>query len=415
MSEEMTPTHEEMTPTHEAALVALIREAAERGHAVATEGGGTKRHFGPAAPAHARRVSLRGLARVTAHEPADLILSVEAGARLRDVQAQLAAHDQWLPLDPPFADATIGGVLATNASGPRRLGYGTSRDLLLGVRVVGATGQVTKSGGRVVKNVSGYDLHRPQVGAFGTLGVIVEAHLKVSARPETSALWLLPCPTLDAAHRLLLEVGATALRPVALEALDASDASSVRARWPGLPGTSSQAVALVGIEGTRASFERHARDLAPYAVRAEGARVVIVERPDVDALWAALADLPAAHAGDVRVRIGARPHELPALLAELEPARAAVRGVRVGAGVGVAHLSLASDDGAPALAEIVARWQRLAAPRGGYAVVESAPADLPARATLPFGTREGAGEGLDAALRRAWDPRGTLNPGRMAS
>ncbi|HEV3030949.1 MAG TPA: FAD-binding oxidoreductase, partial [Polyangia bacterium] len=237
-----------LAPSTEAELAGLIEEAGRGGGALVTEGGGTKRHFGPAAPAEARRVSLRRLARVTAHEVADMILSVEAGARLRDVQAALAAHDQWLPLDSPFADATIGGVLATNSSGPRRLGYGTSRDLVLGVRVVGAQGQVTKSGGRVVKNVSGYDLHRPQVGAFGSLGVIVEAHFRVSARPEVSALWALPCQTLADAHGLLLEIGASALRPVALEALDGASVGRVQALAQLWSDGDGRAVALVGIE-----------------------------------------------------------------------------------------------------------------------------------------------------------------------
>jgi glycolate oxidase FAD binding subunit len=399
------------TPAGEAELAALIRQAAEEGRAVVTEGGATKRHHGPAAPsvADSQRVSLRGLASITAHEPADLILSVQAGARLADVQRVLAAHDQWLPVDPPYAGATIGGVLATASSGPRRLGHGTLKDALLGLRVLGPRGQATKSGGRVVKNVSGYDLHRPQVGAFGTLGVIVEAHFKVGARPESSALWALACPTLDAAHRLLLEVAASALRPVALEALDATEAALARARGAALPGDAGHAVAIVGIEGTRASFERHARDLASLAARGTGP-VVLVERPAVDALWAALADLPAAHADDVRVRLGARPHDLPALLAALEADRAGARGLTVRAGVGLAYLSLAPGEVA-ALAASVGRWHRLAAARGGYAVVESAPLALPGRAALPFGTGAGVSS---AALRRAWDPRETLNPGRMA-
>jgi glycolate oxidase FAD binding subunit len=399
------------TPTTEAELAALVAAAGEGGTALVTEGAGTKRHYGPAAPPEARRVSLRGLARVTAHEVADMILSVEAGARLGDVQALLARHDQWLPLDPPFAGATIGGVLATNASGPRRLGYGTSKDLLLGLRVVGAHGHATKSGGRVVKNVSGYDLHRPQVGAFGSLGVIVEAHFKVSARPEVSALWALPCAALDDAHGVLLDVAATALRPVALEALDAAAAGRVRAHAPALPGTEMQALALVGVEGSRAAFERHARDLVSFGARGVGA-AVLVERPDVDAAWEALAELPATHGADVRVRIGVRPHDLPDLLAALELDGAPVRGVSVRAGVGLAHVALGAEGGAEPLAALVERWRRLASGRGGYAVVESAPLDLPGRALLPFGA--GAPTGPGPALRRAWDPRETLNPGRMA-
>ena len=398
-------------PTTEGELAALIVEAGRGGGALVTEAGGTKRHFGPAAPAEARRVSMRRLARVTAHEVADMILSVEAGARLRDVQAALAAHDQWLPLDPPFADATIGGVLATNSSGPRRLGYGTSRDLVLGVRVVGARGQVTKSGGRVVKNVSGYDLHRPQVGAFGSLGVIIEAHLRVSARPEVSALWALPCQTLADAHGFLLEIGASALRPVALEALDGASVGRVPPLAQLWPEGDGRAVAIVGVEGSRATFERHVRDLRSFRARGAAAPE-LVEREAAGALWRALADLPAAHGGAVCVRIGARPHDLAPLLAALELDRAPVLGTSVRAGTGLAHVALSASGGAAPLSATVERWRRLAAASGGYAVVESAPLELPGRALLAFGAATPTGPG--PGLRRAWDPRETLNPGRMA-
>jgi glycolate oxidase FAD binding subunit len=401
-----------MTPGSEAALIALVERAGQEGIALAVEGAGTKRHFGPGPAADAKQVSLRGLSRVTAHDVGDMILSVEAGARLADVQALLAPHGQWLPIDPPFVDegATIGGVLATASSGPRRLGYGTVKDLLLGVRVLGAHGRVTKSGGRVVKNVSGYDLHRPQVGAYGTLGVIVEAHFKVAARPEVSAIWAVPRATLAEAHGILLEIAATALRPVALEAVDAVSAGLLRARAPELPGEPGLAVALVGIEGSRPSFERHARDLASFAAHGEGA-AVLLERPASEPLWRALAQLPAATRAEVRVRVGARPRDLPEVLAALDLPRAPVRGASVRAGVGLAFLSLACDGDAAVLAPLVARWHRLASTRGGYAVVESAPLDLPGRAQLPFGA--GAPSRLGTALRRAWDPRETLNPGRI--
>ncbi len=395
-------------PTTEAELADVIREARAAGHALATEGGGSKRSFGPAASTGARVVSLARLDRVVAHEPGDMLLTVEAGARLADVQRALAVHDQWLPLDPPFGGvSTIGGILATNSSGPRRAGYGTAKDHLLGLRVVGADGQATKSGGRVVKNVSGYDLHRLQVGAFGALGAISLAHFKVSTRPEVSALWVLPCETFGAAHRVLLEIGATALRPVALEALDAAEAAHL-----GMPGMAAGTVALavVGLEGSRASFDRHARELATFAGRGGAGHPRLVERPDVDALWDALRELPAAHAAHVRVRIGARPHDLPELLAALE--RPDAVGVTVRAGVGLAAVSLAPAGDAAPLAELIARWHRLAAARGGYAVVESAPSALQNRATLPFGAP--SAEGPAAALRRAWDPTGTLNPGRAA-
>ncbi|HVZ74843.1 MAG TPA: FAD-binding oxidoreductase, partial [Polyangia bacterium] len=260
------------TPASEDEVVAAVRAAHESGAALVVEGAGTKRCWGPAPAESARVLSLAGLSRVVAHEPGDMILSVETGARLADVQRALAPHDQWLPFDPPFAAATtIGGVLATNAAGPRRLGYGTPKDHILGLRVVGGDGRVTKSGGRVVKNVSGYDLHRMHVGAWGALGVLTLAHLKVSARPETSALWALPCASLDDAHRLLLEVAASPLRPVALEALDAAEVE--HARRGGDAWSAAPALAVVGLEGSRASFERHARDLAAFGGRGVGRAV----------------------------------------------------------------------------------------------------------------------------------------------
>jgi hypothetical protein len=166
------------------------------------------------------------------------------------------------------------------------------------------------------------------------------------------------------------------------------------------------------VEGSRASFERHARDLVAFAARgASTGAAVLIERPAAGSLWAALAELPAAQAGDVRVRVGARPHDLPALLAALELPRAPARGVSVRAGTGLAHVALAAED-TPQLAATLERWRRLASARGGYAVVESAPLALPGREALPFGA--GGAAGPASALRRAWDPRETLNPGRMA-
>jgi glycolate oxidase FAD binding subunit len=121
---------------------------------------------------------------VLEYEPADLTVSVEAGMRLGELQRRLGENGQWLPLDPPAGEtATIGGILAVNASGPARAPYGTSRDLLIGITVAGPDGRLFKSGGRVVKNVAGYDLGKLQIGAIGTLGVITRASFKVAPLP----------------------------------------------------------------------------------------------------------------------------------------------------------------------------------------------------------------------------------------
>jgi glycolate oxidase FAD binding subunit len=395
-------------PRSEDELIALVGESAAARRGLVTEGSGTKRHCGPAPADGCSFVCMRGLDRVVSYEPGDMVVTVQAGVRLCDLQRTLREHGQWLPIDPPFADATIGGILATGSSGPRRLAYGTIKDSLLGVRVVGARGEVTKSGGRVVKNVSGYDLHRIHVGAFGSLGVLLEASLKVSARPEVSAALLLAQPSLEAAHALLLGVGAMCLRPSALEAMDARAADALARRVEGVPRAS--ALALVGIEGSAPVVQRHLREFE--FIRARAAASALVDGPHVEHVWEALRDAPAARTGDVSVRIGARPHDLPQLLAELEPMVLERTSATVQAALGIARFSFAAPANAGAFSRSLAMWRSTAESRGGYAVAESAPLELAARATLAWTSQRV--DPFAAQLRQKWDPDGILNPGRMA-
>ena len=129
-----------------------------------------------------------GLNRVVEYEPADLTVTVEAGMRFSDLQALLAEQGQFLALDPAAEpEATIGGLIATNASGPLRFAYGTARDLVIGTRVANPDGTLTRAGGRVVKNVAGYDLNKLYVGSLGTLAVIVELSFKLAPIPPALA------------------------------------------------------------------------------------------------------------------------------------------------------------------------------------------------------------------------------------
>jgi glycolate oxidase FAD binding subunit len=390
-------------PATEEDAVALVRDAAAAGTPLAISGGGSKRHYGPAVAAEATPVSLRHLGRVTSYEPGDMVVGVQPGVRLVELQRTLATRGQWLPVDPPFAEATVGGMLATGGAGPRRLGYGGVKDHLLGMRVVGADGVLTKSGGRVVKNVTGYDLHKLHVGAFGTLGVILEAHFKVQPRPELSGAALFACTDLESAHRLLLEVWATPLRPVALEALSAGAVATFGALASGIPAAS--ALAIVGVEGSRPVFERHLRDLERFR---SGARSMNVLRgPAAQNLWSGFRDAPERRRDEITVRVGARPQDLPELLREVSAAGASLS---VSVASGVARALLRRAPGAE-IARLVQGWQRSAAARGGYAVVEAAPLDLEGRAELPW---TAAPLALARALKEQWDPAGILNRGRMA-
>jgi glycolate oxidase FAD binding subunit len=293
-------------------------------------GSGTKLHYGPTDSRPHQ--STRHLNKIIEYEPGDLVVGVQAGMRLADLQAELGRHGQWLPLDPPYPDATLGGILATNSSGPRRLAYGTARDLVLGLKVLGPDGVTTQSGGKVVKNVTGFDLPKLHIGAFGSLGMIVEANFKVRPKPEVSRALFFRFEHFEQAHRALLKVHASPLRPAALEV-----------QGP---------LALIIVEGTQPLVDRHLRELP----------ALLGKQPTDGALQP-------PRSGVVRLRVGAKPHDLPKLLAGT-PASVHV-------GTGIARIELEDPFSA-------SEWQKRAAAFGGYAVVESAPLEWPERDRLPW-------------------------------
>ena len=202
-------------------VAAVLAVAGEAEIPVTPWGGGTKMGIGspPARPGLV--LSLRRLDRLLEHEPGDLTATAQAGMGLTAFQAALGARGQWLSLDPPYADrATLGGILATSAAGPRRHLYGTARDLLIGLTLVLADGAVVRGGGKVVKNVAGYDLPKLAIGSFGTLGVIVDATFKLRPRPEADRLAVIGFERLKDAGQAARAVMGSDLIPSAVELLD---------------------------------------------------------------------------------------------------------------------------------------------------------------------------------------------------
>ncbi len=184
-------------PTSEAELADAVREAASSGTTLEIRGGGT-RPIGDPVQADAM-LETGGLTGITLYEPGALTLVAEAGTSLTEIEAALAAEGQMLPFEPPrlngllgtTGESTIGGVVATAASGPRRIKAGACRDSLIGVRFVDGRGDAIKNGGRVMKNVTGYDLVKLMAGSHGTLGVLTEVSFKVLPRPEVAATLLM--------------------------------------------------------------------------------------------------------------------------------------------------------------------------------------------------------------------------------
>jgi glycolate oxidase FAD binding subunit len=206
-----------VTPATAAEAAGVLRTASEKGQTVTPRGSGSKSAWGGPPSRVDVILDTQGLAGVTSHEPGDLVVTVGAGTQLRDVQATLGLAGQRLALEAGFQTATVGGVLATGEAGPLRLRYGTGRDLLIGVEFVRADGVVARSGGRVVKNVAGYDLGRLMCGSFGTLGVITSATFRLHPLPALRAWVCRPFRSVGEMGDVVGDVVQSALNPAAVE------------------------------------------------------------------------------------------------------------------------------------------------------------------------------------------------------
>jgi glycolate oxidase FAD binding subunit len=395
---------------------AVVAAAAAAGAAVVPWGAGTQIGLGAPPRDQAVVVGTRRLARLVEHEPGDLTATVEAGATLGALRAALGARGQWWPLDPPGAGrATLGGVLATNASGPRRHLYGTARDLVLGLTVIGPAGEALRAGGRVVKNVAGYDLVKLHLGALGTLGLIVEATLKLRPQPEAEAGAWATFGSLAAAQGAAAAVDGDLL-PCALDLADAGGAAALAARG-GLPG--GPAALLVGFDGLAATVAWQAEQ-ARARLRAAGAReVAALEGPALAAALAAAADLPGLEpAARAAVTASVLPARLAAFLeasADLLAARGLAGRAVARAGSGVATLVLAPGPGAAPAAEptpeTLAALRVAAHEAGGQLRIDAAP--LAVREALGVWEAPGPAGRLFQAIKARLDPAGVMNPGRF--
>ncbi len=226
--------------------------------AMVAVGNGTQLDLGNLPQRYDVALSTRRLRRILAHEAADMTVTVEAGATLAEVNAALESARQHLPLDPPHPErTTIGALIATDASGPLRLSQGKVRDLLIGIKVVRPDGTVVRGGGRVVKNVAGYDLMKLFTGSFGTLGVVVEATFKVRPVPEAEAVFIARGRDAAAGIDLGLNVLGGGLSPLYVEVLNEHAAAGIHA--------DGAAAVFVGCGGGPAELDmQHARlrDLA---------------------------------------------------------------------------------------------------------------------------------------------------------
>lgn len=383
----LTPTHVLRPESVEDARRA-IREATEAGQSVVVQGGRTAIEIGNAPERYDVALDTTKLDALIAHEPEDFTATVQAGMPFDALQAMLATHGQFLPLDPARPESsTVGGVIARGRGGLRRGAFGEVRDWLIGCTVVLSDGRLVHGGGRVVKNVSGYDLPKLFAGSWGTLGCIVEASFKLRPLPQTDQTLRLPTDSFDAALRLGGEISATVPGLQAVVALDAESAAQA-----GLAAQSALLVRAAGMEAVVPELLAGARRLAESADASDTETKA--------ALWQRLSDGTAPDSRSVLLRIGCPP---PALTLLVAAAVTHLPGARLLAAVdgGLAWLSIES------AAEGVAALRAAVAEQGGALTVESAPGDLD-----PWGP-DAPGLPIMRRIKAELDPTRTLSPGRF--
>lgn len=398
------------------AAAEILKLANAQNLKVAVRGGGTKLGLGNLISDLDIVLSTARFNSILEHVPADLTIGLQAGAKLQEVQDYLEKYEQFLPLESPLASAaTVGGAVAANTSGSLRLQYGPIRDWLIGVKFVLADGTQAKGGGRVVKNVAGFDMMKIFTGSLGTLGLITEMNFKLMPLPAAATTLLLTLPDQKTAGHIALKIIRAGLFPAALTVLD-----SKAAKVLGLDNVlSDQCILAVAVRNTKQAMERQVREIyqliidevgkpVPYADLTERAAQKEWERQQVDFAYRSessfalkLATLPSnAIAAVEMARFIATRHEIEV---------AALSYV----GHGISYVTGQFSDEAALLSlinELTAKIQQ----HGGTVTAERVP--LAVKQQLPdvWGTTLTEGElKLMRGVKTQLDPKNTLNPGRF--
>lgn len=363
-------------------------------------------------------VDMTRLNRIIAYDPGDLTVGVEAGIRVADLHAVLAEKGQHLPLQMPFYERmTIGGTLATGMSGPARQAYGTTRDFTLGLEFVTGEGQRAKSGGRVVKNVTGYDIHKLLIGSLGTLAVVTVANFRTFPLPPAQATFVASFP--DGAGALALR-RVIAQSPLSLHTLEIASPEMARLIDPEakyLPAGMWSSV--IGASGNEKVVTRHAADLATLAAAAKAASFVRLTDDQQTYVWSRVREFPSLAMAASPAATIVKVNVLPGQFAEVvEQARAItdrqavpcalhVRAVGI---VYVVLLPAALDEAASARLAACASALLEYGQRVGTAMIEWCPTELKRKVNV-WGTPRGDFE-LMRRVKKVFDPDGILSPGR---
>ena len=392
----------------------VLRFAAKQDLSVMPAGAGTKLGIGNLPQKVDVVLATTRLNSVIEYEPADLTVTVEAGIPLAVLQTELAKYRQFLSLNPPYAArSTIGGIVATNVSGSFRLQHGTARNQVLGLKVIHAKGTVAKSGGKVVKNVAGYDLNKLYIGAFGTLGIITEVALKLSPIPARQAILIADFRSVqDAADTGLSIVGSQALPLFVNLFINAdprlSDASAAK----------SEPVLTVGFGGDTETVAWQLTHCQEVMEQNGAIGVTIVEDESQQHLQEAIQEFPAdsRNIEVVIAKLNLKRTDIAEFVAQVRDTdwtRDVQMMALLGSGVLYLTVPVTSDTDFQQLADALTQLRQSAMKAQGNLIIETAPSEL--KRHIDVWGSVGGTLSLMKQVKAKFDPDGLLNPGRFIS
>ena len=439
---------EVVSPSSEDQLSRVVAQANADGTALFPRGGGTRIDLGGVPSRSGIVIDMTGIDQVVAHNYADLTATFQAGITMRQVSETLSQHGQLLAVDPPLPGrATIGGTLAAGVSGPLKWHFGHPRDTVIGMKVVQPDGQVTKSGGQVVKNVSGYDMSRLHVGGLGSLGIILEASFKLTPAPMYEKTIIAAYSRIEGAHTAALGIFNSHVMPLAMTAFDASAASRI-----GMETEPSRWRLAVRLGGRSRTLDRQVDDVTSICGQSDSCELESMEGRSAERFWQSLRDFgwDAQTAPLLGIRASALPSDLCKIVSAvdqtqcltLDPsivAQPAFGAVDIfwypsspspltgqpetpsplmgeGWGEGDPKSSIHPVPGyektlSDEVRLLISQFQRAVAGIGGSAVVQLCPPEI--KRDIDVWGGEPPGIETMRRLKKQYDPNNTMNPGRF--
>jgi glycolate dehydrogenase FAD-binding subunit len=409
-----------LLPGSAAEVAEILRFASAELLAVIPVGGRTHVHIGMPPQRYDLALDLSRMNRILAYEPRDLTLGVEPGITFADLDRGLREKGQFLPLSAPFPErATLGGIVAAGSDTPLRYAHGTARDFLLGVEFVTGEGVLSKSGGRVVKNVTGYDLHKLLIGSLGTLAVITRVNFRTFPLPPAQRMFVAAFADPSSAFAFCRTITKSQLQPRVVDVLDGGAAGLFAGRGAGFLRRDSWLV-VVEAAGHEAVLERHGRDLEAISREAHAVEFIALDDAKREQLFACLCEFSpiafSATSAATIFRIAGLPSAMSLLLPKIQ--KLAKRHVLDCAvlvrALGVVYVALPPPTSPKSFPELVScsrELMDLCVASSAIPMIERCPLEL--KNMLNIWPPAGTEHEIAKRLKSVFDPQGILSPGRF--